>query len=197
MRSTPHPKRNLANALLCTAVALLLGGLGAAPAQAQESESFRLDEHAFNAGGRPARGDVASSPSFMISLEAIGTPVATGAALASMSFRSEVDFVPTYRPPGEVAGLHVAEDAETLSWSAEPTAGSYSVYRDALGSLNGSTWGSCLEAHVETTTYVDSLEPELGKGLFYLVAASNRLREEGTLGSTTAGAQRVPATPCP
>jgi hypothetical protein len=39
--------------------------------------------------------------------------------------------------------------------------------------------------------------PDPGQGFFYLVTARNRLAEEGTKGSTSAGVPRSNAFPCP
>ena len=46
------------------------------PVYAQESASFKLTEHVFNAGGNPADGAVLASASFRIKLDAIGESVA-------------------------------------------------------------------------------------------------------------------------
>ena len=74
---------------------LLLGG----GVLAQESDSFNLSEHTFNAGGSPQDGAVLTSRNFQLSLSAIGQGV-TPAALASASFSMSGGFVGTYPPPG-------------------------------------------------------------------------------------------------
>ena len=70
---------------------LLLGG----GVLAQESDSFNLSEHTFNAGGSPQDGAVLTSTNFQLSLSAIGQGV-TPAALASASFSLSGGFVGTY-----------------------------------------------------------------------------------------------------
>jgi len=166
-------------------------------AAAQQSESYRLDEHAFNAGGRPVGGVVATSPSYRISLDAIGAPMARSVTLSARSYRMEPGLVPRYGPPGEVERLWFAADKQTLHWTSEPSVGDYSVYRDALLTLGGASVGWCLESGVTTTSTVAPAIPSPGEGYCYLVAARNRLLEEGSLGATGTGETRTPASPCP
>ena len=55
--------------------ALVMGLAAALPAYAQEGPTFKLTEHAFNAGGHPANGTILSSPTFRVSIDAIGDSV--------------------------------------------------------------------------------------------------------------------------
>lgn len=160
---------------------------------AQESPSFKLVESAFNAGGDPANGSWPSSASFRMNLDAIGD-AALGTGPASASFRLDGGFVSGYRPPREVTGLRLA-DALTLVWEAEPSTGDYNLYRGNLGSFTA--YGNCLQSRLVTTTTTDAGSPASRAGYYYLVTAENRLDEEGTKGTNSAGAPRVNAAPCP
>ena len=158
-------------------VALLLGG----PTLAQQSASFTLEEHTFNAGGNPNGGAILTSASFQITLDAIGdNAVATG--LSSTSFQLDGGFPSAYPPPGEVLGLRFT-DSTTLEWNPEGSIGSYNLYRDLLSSLLGLGYGMCLETLllIETTTDTD-IPTMSGTGFFYVATAENKLAEEGTKG---------------
>ncbi|RMF71809.1 MAG: hypothetical protein D6738_13060, partial [Acidobacteria bacterium] len=54
------------------AVLLVLAAAAAGPATAQQSASYRMDEHVLNQGGRPAGGVTASSASYRVSLDSLG-----------------------------------------------------------------------------------------------------------------------------
>lgn len=180
------------------AVGLVLGVLAAAGSGAvfaQTSPSYTLTEQALNAGGHPAQGATLASGSYRIRLDALGGPVAR-AGLSSASYRADAGFVAGYPPPGEVAGLRIAADKKTWSWISERSVGTYDVYRDLLQTLPGS-YGTCLLASLATNAWLDASTPPLGKGWFYLVTAKNRLREEGTKGRASSGAERPNAAPCP
>ena len=161
-----------------------------APALAQSSASYRLEEHALNAGGRPAQAVVAASASFRISLDSIGGPVA-GRGFAGPSFHLDAGFDAAYAPPGEVQGLAFAGDHQTLTWQAERSSTSYDVYSAALSTLPGS-FGGCAQSSVPGTSWPDPSIPVSGNGSFYLVTGKNRLGEEGTK-----GAARGNPSPCP
>jgi hypothetical protein len=62
-------------------------GIAIAPAHAQTSASFKLNEFTLNAGGDPQNGSSAASASFHIKLDAIGD--------AAKKVRSDFDKVPT------------------------------------------------------------------------------------------------------
>lgn len=166
----------------------------AAPAPAQESPSYKLREHVWNAGGNPDGGAVLASPSFRVKLDAIGEGVA-GAALGSASYHMDGGFVPAYPPPREVLNLRFANKT-TLSWDPERSVGDYDVYRDPLGSLPGS-FGVCLQHDIAAQMAVDAGVPGVGSGYFYLVTAENRLDEEGTKGFRSNGTERPNPAPCP
>jgi hypothetical protein len=165
------------------------------PALAQTSASFRLDEHVFNAGGDPHQGQVLTSASFRITLDAIGEGlVRTG--LSSPSFRTDAGFIGAYPPPGEVTALSFLDD-DTLEWSPEASVGSYNLYRDPLAALAGLNYGQCLEPRIDGETATDTDVPTPGGGFFYLVTARNRLDEEGVKGWDSAGLVRSNSAPCP
>jgi hypothetical protein len=162
----------------------------------QESPSYRLTEHSFNAGGRPNDGGTASSASFLLSLDALGQET-VGRPLGSASYRMEGGFVSAYPPPGEATGL-LFLDADTLAWDPEPSAGHYNLYRDLLSSLAGLGYGQCEEHGLTTTTTTDTDIPSpAGEGYFYLVTAANRLREEGTKGWDSDLGERPNPNACP
>jgi len=85
-----------------------------------------------------------------------------------------------------VRGLRFT-DHQTLVWDPERSIGTYSLYRGLLDSLAG--YGDCEQQDLEGETTEDSSPPPTGAGYFYLVTASNRLDDEGTLGWDSAGAQ--------
>jgi hypothetical protein len=179
--------------LLLVPLALLVLGAPARPTRAQTSASYKLQEHDLNAGGQPRNGGFLSSTSYHIKLDAIGSPVAR-AGLSSASYRADASFVPVYRPPGEITGL-VFTDKTHFKWIADPSVGAYEVYRDVLSSLPG-TYGTCFASGLTATNATDTATPAPRSGFFYLVTARNRLREEGTKGSTSTG-PRTNTAPCP
>jgi hypothetical protein len=162
---------------------------------AQSSASFRLTEHVFNAGGRPAQAVVSSSESYRLSLDSIGEPIA-GQALDGASYRLDGGVASAYPPPGEVGGLDILADSQTLSWFREPASTAYNVYTSPLSTLPGG-YGACAIARVAGTSWVDPALPAPGNGVFYLVTGENRLREEGTKGYASSGSERSNPSPCP
>lgn len=162
----------------------------------QESPSYRLSEHTFNAGGRPADGDGAASASYRISLDSVGQG-SVGPGPSSASYRMDGGFVAAYPPPGEVTGL-LLTDEETLAWNPERSVGHYNLYRDLLGSLAGLGYGQCEQWGLTATTATDPEVPSpAGEGYFYLVTAANRLHEEGTKGWDSSLSERPNPSACP
>lgn len=161
----------------------------AVPAQAQQSASFKLTEHAFNAGGNPEQGVVLDSTSFRVTLDAIGDSVAI-IGLTSSSFHVDGSFALSYPPPGEVRGLRFL-DSYTLEWAPEKSVGDYNLYRDSLGNLSGGGYGACLYQELLSELVTDADTPASGDTYFYLVTAENRLDEEGTKGWTSFGPERL------
>lgn len=191
---TPRMKKGadrLARGALVAGVALAAtGGL-----HAQSSASYRLEEHVLDAGGRPAQAVVATSPGFRLSLESIGESFARRAHSGG-AYRLDDGFLPAYAPPGEVVGLQFLADQQTLTWSHDPAASAYNVYSGPLTGLPG-PYGLCAAAQVTGTSWVDPSPPPPAGGIFYLVTAKNRLREEGTKGFSSDGVERVNPSPCP
>jgi len=163
--------------------------------QAQQSGSYKLSEHTFNAGGRPESGVVAASVSFRVSLDSIGDAVA-GTVLSSGSFRAAGGFYSAFPPPSEVESLFWV-NADTLRWSAEPSAGAYNLYRADLVTLPGLTYGDCLQSGLTGTITSDTDTPAAAGGFFYLVTVENRLGEEGTKGIASDNTDRPNPAPCP
>jgi hypothetical protein len=172
----------------------VLVALLALPVAAQQSASYKLGEHVFNAGGDPAGFVVPASASYKITLDSIGEGVVrTG--MSSASYRMDGSFAGCYPPPGEVRGLRFT-DALTMAWDPEKSVGHYNLYRDAVASLPGLGYGTCLQQGIPDETVTDSDPVPLGDGYFYLVTVENRLHEEGTKGTDSGGATRH-GTMCP
>lgn len=167
----------------------------AIPVLAQESASYKLGEHVFNAGGNPSDGLVLTSASYKITLDAIGDSVA-GRNLASASYHMDGGFVMGYPPPGEVHGLEFT-NLQTLVWQPEKSVGVYNLYRGLVDGLDGTVYGSCEEPDIALNATTDSDPVPVGNGYFYLVTAENRLDEEGTLGIRSTGAERPNTGACP
>ncbi len=177
--------------------ALLILLLGAPlPALGQSSASFQLDEHVLNAGGRPAGGTVSTSVSFTMSLDSIGDGLA-GRALSSASFRMDGGFAAAYPPPGEVLGLRLLPDHQSLIWSHEPASTAYNVYKATISTLPGGAYGQCAVSRVPGNTWADNATPVSSGGFFYLVTGENRLWDEGTKGHASSGVERANLSPCP
>jgi hypothetical protein len=174
----------------------LAGLLLALPAMAQQSISYQLTDHTFNAGGRPEGGVVAASTSYQITLDAIGDAVSRR-GLSSTSYRMDGGFVGCYPPPGEVLDLSFL-DPITLTWHPEGSVGDYNLYRDLMSDLSGLGYGTCEQQEIgdNTTTVDDTDDLSPGEGYFYLVTAENRLDEEGTKGRNSGGTERQGAI-CP
>jgi hypothetical protein len=186
--STARRTARLAAAVACLAVAAI-------PCRAQASASFKLSETTLNAGGNPIQGSVLSAAHYRIRLDAIGDPIARS-GLASGSFRVDAGFVARYPPPGEVSGLSFA-NRTTLTWEPERSVGRYQLYRGPLAALPGGVYGSCLLGEIGETSAIDAAAPASGQGFFYLTTARNRLREEGTKGQDSSGAERGNTAACP
>ncbi|HKQ63281.1 MAG TPA: hypothetical protein VJS92_18475 [Candidatus Polarisedimenticolaceae bacterium] len=162
---------------------------GLNPVLAQQSANYRLGPSTFNAGGHPAAGTVLGSSGYRVTLDAIGDGL-PGRSLAGASYSMEPGFVAPHRPPGEVLGLRFSS-AQQLTWNAEPSVGSYNLYRGTLSTLAGLAYGSCLQTSLTFPATVDADPVPPGGGFFYLVTARNRLREEGTKGARSNGVKRA------
>jgi len=86
-------------------------------------------------------------------------------------------------------------DHQTLVWDPERSIGTYNLYRGVLDSPAG--YGDCEQQDLESETTEDSSQPPTGAGYFYLITASNRLDDEGTLGWDSVDAERPNSDPCP
>ena len=162
---------------------------------AQSSASYRLTEQVFNAGGRPAQGVVSSSTSYKLSLDSIGESIA-GQPMDGASYRLDVGIASTNRPPGEVDDLQFLADQQTLTWSWEPSSMEFNIYSGPLNTLPG-VYGTCAAARVAGTTWADPTSPAPKSVVVYLVTGENRLRQEGTMGYASSGAERGNPSSCP
>ena len=166
-------------------LALLILLLVVSPALAQQSASFKLEEHTFNAGGNPNQGVFPASASFRFTLDSLGeNAVAIG--LTSPSFQLDSGFPTAYPPPAEVEGLLLTDNV-TLVWNIEKSIGSYNLYKDLLSSLSTLNYGTCTQEDIADETTTDVAVPSSGNGFFYLVTAENKLTEEGTKGACVDG----------
>ena len=146
--------------------------------------ALEVTESTFNAGGNPAAGVVPASPSFRITLDALGDSVA-GTAMSSGSYGIEGGMPSAFPPPGPVTNLRFASASnEILAWDPERSAGTYGVYRGLISDLASpggpAPYGSCFDAGAAEPTSSDADLPPSGDGFFYLVTVANRLGEEGT-----------------
>jgi len=174
-------------------VALVASGA----ARAQTSASYRLSEFAIQEGGHPDSGQILQSAGLRMTLDAVGDSVPL-LALAAPSYVMDAGFAIRYPPPGEVHDLR-ALDKTAFSWLGEGSAGTYDLYRGRVSVLP-SSFGSCSAADLSGPFGSAPDVPDLDAGelaYFYLVTVRNRLREEGTMGRTSAGATRANASPCP
>jgi hypothetical protein len=172
---------------------LMLPVLFSTAVAAQQSSSYRLEEHVLNAGGHPEDGVVAASASFQISLDSIGEGLA-GAALSGPSFQLEPGWLGAYRPVAEISGLRFT-NGSTLAWDADPAAATYNLYRGDAP-VGPGAGGNCEQPNLTLTTTIDADAPPTGAGFFYLVSARNLLDEEGTRGFGSGGGERV-GVACP
>jgi hypothetical protein len=172
-------------------LALFLGG----SALAQESASFKLKEHTFNAGGSPQNGLDLASTSFRLTLSAIGDSV-TPATLTSASFSVSGGLVGSYPPPGEVTSLRFT-DSTTLIWDVEPSIGAYNLYQGTVTTPFDPNYGTCQPPEIITETTTFSATPAVGEALFVLLTAENLLDEEGTKGTDSGAVERPNPAPCP
>jgi len=175
-------------------LAVLVALAAATPTRAQESASFKLKEHAFNAGGHPNQGTVFESASFRVSLDAVGDAV-HGPTLSSSSFRVDGGFVAAYPPPGEVSELVFSAPTE-LAWNGGRAFVRFNLYRGELAAPPGD-FGACLQPSLAAQSTTDVATPSAGVAWLYLVTGRNRLHEEGTKGSGSDGVERPNPAPCP
>jgi len=160
------------------------------PTPAQESASYQITDHAFNAGGDA----VLVSTSYQLTFVSIGDGTG-GTGLSGGSYSVDGSFIAAYPPPSEVHGLLFA-DAQTLIWDSERSAGDYNLYRDALSNLAGLGYGFCEQQNLIGTTATDNDPVPAEGGFFYLVTVDNRLGEEGTKGVDSSDSVRD-GTVCP
>lgn len=182
---------------LCVLILALL----APAALGQASANYNLTESVFNQGGLPDAGSVMISASYQMTFAslgeaAVGIGLESSPAFGGGSYGMDTGFVSSFPPPGEVRDLMLT-DAETLVWAPEKSVGDYNLYRDLLTSLAGMDYGSCEQHDIAEETTTDPDTPPASDGYFYLVTANNRLDEEGTKGSSSAGDQRANLDPCP
>lgn len=86
----------------------------------------------------------------------------------------------------------------SLGWSAVSGADKYMLTRADLASLAVGQYGTCVDANIPTTSFVENAMPAPGSGFGYLVQASSATCG-GSLGYDGDGAERVNGDPgaCP
>jgi len=173
--------------LICIVVLCLLG----LPVLAQVSDNYQNREHAINSGGNPA--PFLSSDNYRITLSSIGDGI-SGTNMSSPGYEIDGGLEGSFPPPGEVLDLTFT-DKTTFEWNAEPSVGTYNVYRGDVTALP-SGYGTCLAQGLTTVTAIDAENPSSGQCFFYLVTAENRIAEEGTLGKKSDGSSRANTAPC-
>jgi hypothetical protein len=93
-----------------------------------------------------------------------------------------------------VAAAHDQSAGETtLSWNAEPHAGSYEVYRGSLEEIRARFYGRCRNSSDPDTTdtsFVDDEEPEAGELFGYLIIGVGQTGARGLAGLDTEARQR-------
>jgi hypothetical protein len=163
--------------------------LSAGSTNAQTSANYKLEQHALNSGGRPSGGSIVTSANYRVTLDSIGDGI-SARGLTGASYSMDLGLVNVHRPPAEVQGLRF-DDKLTLRWDADPSAGSYNLYRAPLGTLGpGGSYGACQQQNIALTTTTDSDPPPAPGGFFYLVTVENRITEEGTRGYTSSSVER-------
>jgi hypothetical protein len=175
-----------------TVLMILVFAASAGPVAAQSSASYKLQETSINNGGHPKNGVVLVSNDYHITLDAIGDGIVR-VGLTGSFYHVDGGFLSSYSPPGVVSGVRF-NDATTLQWNAEPSAGMYQVYRGT--SLPG-TYGTCFASSLTATSTADGSIPSVGGSFFYFVTVRNRLSEEGSKGNASNGAVRPNSSPCP
>ncbi len=163
------------------------------PSRAQSSASHRVSDLSFT-GGAASAAAPSTSPSYRVTLAAVGDVPRGVPTLSGAAYSVSGGFVGTYPPPLEVANLRFAAPGSTrLAWNAEPSAGTYQVYRGAVGGPPA----PCLAGPLTLREHVDPAAPAPGSGFQYLVTARNRLGEEGTAGNRSDGSARTTGAACP
>ncbi len=186
---------NIRTARTVAALALLaLAAAAPAPLLAQESESYRLEEHALNAGGTPEQGEERTSASFRVTLDSLAGPLGMRGSSAGYGLTGGI--VPSHAPASEVTNL-LFTDGDTLVWDPHLAAGSYRLYREGLAAVGPGPMGACLAPALAAPTADDAADPAPGQGFAYLVTVRDSLGDEGTAGASSVGASRARAAPCP
>jgi len=168
--------------------------LATVPAWAQQSASYKQEEHSLNAGGTPMGGASPGSSSYRIGLSSLGDDPSLAAA-TSASFILQGGFVGSHPAPGEVTNLHFISET-VLEWDPDPAVGFYNIYRDMIGNLSGLGFGNCQQPMVTAPTAMDTDPLSAGSAYFYLVTAENTLNQEGIKGYRGDGTLRL-GTTCP
>lgn len=101
-------------------------------------------------------------------------------------------------PPPEASSpslqpLRIAPDKQTITWDGS-SAALFNVYRGDIGALP--RYGDCVRASVSGSSVTDA-DPFPRDGAWFYLIAGTLCGSEGSLGSDSAGAERVPATRCP
>ncbi len=93
--------------------------------------------------------------------------------------------------PGEIQGLQFAADAITLSWTGDPAAEFYNVYRAGVGDLAAGQYGDCHATGLALTGHASPDAPLPGQAYYYLVTGESTAGGEGPAGNQSGGSPRA------
>lgn len=128
--------------------------------------------------------------------------------LSSSGFPTDVDVTCSGGGPGEEETTLSWSDKDTLTWDPIADAVEYNVYRGLLSDLEDfdadglpdQAYGECRNGSDPDTTdtqYFDDEVPITLDGFHYLVGYDSASQSDLGLGTTSAGLDREPTTPCP
>ena len=158
---------------------------------AQSSSQFQLSRNEIGALDGSA---VLVSSGYRLSVTTLSDSVAALSA-QSPGYRLSTDWTATFPPAVEVVHLRFSAQ-DTLTWSLDPSLGTYRVYRGNLESLPTPS-ASCVGRTSFFTQFVDATTPSPGQPFYFLVTAVDASGVEATAGKSSAGVERTVAGSCP
>ncbi len=96
---------------------------------------------------------------------------------------------------GEVQGVRVEGDHETVRWWGLRGADRYDVIRGNVAGLASGNWGTCVANDVEDVSWRDPGVPAAGEAWHYLVRGDDAIVGTGPLGWASDGTERVADCP--
>ncbi len=143
-------------------------------------------------GSWPSGVTMTSMTPTVTSVSALPLPIA-----ASLTQQCGLPKPDEVSPPGAAQPLAFV-DTGKLAWEGAAMSGSdsFNLYRGEVGGLHLPDYGSCLEHTLFSSSTSDISTPAIGACWTYLVTGRNAAGE-GTMGVTSAGAERPNIAPCP